>query len=331
MEDPVVQQKVAQGLDTFDSFESRLPKLPRFTTFMTPPAQFCVMKGYEDILHEKLAEKFPDKKNLLRRSRTPRHTFVEIRRKPAPVVRMDYTHVEDEDDVVVVDGECRTKTSNGSNTKDDNDDNADIIFMSSPPRNKGMSSNDSENKDVVMGNNNNDDNKKESHDISSSSSKGWGLSQYSKGWEALKDLRRLSSSLGGKLSGQYDMGRRGSVIKMLGGEDEYGVNDFSEVRPASRSSTTPSRRNGHPASQQISPDRRQSYSDEAELPNVRRMGLTSQLEHAMELLDDMTSRPGCKTSNNNKEKMVTSLSHDSPLAAYLAWTSEWKNEFKVTK
>ena len=78
----------------------------------------------------------------------------------------------------------------------------------------------------------------------------------------------------------------------------------------------------------ISPDRRQSYSDEAELPNVRRMGLTSQLEHAMALLDDMTSRPGCKTS---KEKMVTSLSHDSPLAAYLAWTSEWKNEFKVTK
>lgn len=48
-----------------------LPKKPRFSTFMSPEAQFAMMKGYEDNVYGKISRSHPESKPFLRRNKTP--------------------------------------------------------------------------------------------------------------------------------------------------------------------------------------------------------------------------------------------------------------------
>nr|KAG5711650.1 hypothetical protein BaRGS_016832 [Batillaria attramentaria] len=59
-----------------------LPRNPRFSSFMSPEAQYAMMKGYEDKLYEDLAGSFPESALSLKRNRTP-HQKISIRGKSA--------------------------------------------------------------------------------------------------------------------------------------------------------------------------------------------------------------------------------------------------------
>ena len=48
-----------------------LPKEPRFASTLSAEAQYAIMKGYEDVVHNYLCNTYPEYRNLLRRSRTP--------------------------------------------------------------------------------------------------------------------------------------------------------------------------------------------------------------------------------------------------------------------
>ena len=48
-----------------------LPKQPRFASTLSAEAQYAIMKGYEDVVHNYLCNTYPEYRNLLRRSRTP--------------------------------------------------------------------------------------------------------------------------------------------------------------------------------------------------------------------------------------------------------------------
>ncbi|XP_021362120.1 uncharacterized protein LOC110455969 isoform X2 [Mizuhopecten yessoensis] len=48
-----------------------LPKEPRFSTMMSPEAQYAMMKGYEDTIYNCLCKKYPEQRPSLRRNRTP--------------------------------------------------------------------------------------------------------------------------------------------------------------------------------------------------------------------------------------------------------------------
>ena len=52
-----------------------LPAKPRFSAFMSAEAQFALLKGYEDILAEKLVDQFPAEGAQIQRTRTPRHSI----------------------------------------------------------------------------------------------------------------------------------------------------------------------------------------------------------------------------------------------------------------
>ncbi|GFO09400.1 hypothetical protein PoB_003590500 [Plakobranchus ocellatus] len=52
-----------------------LPSKPRFSAFMSAEAQFALLKGYEDILAQKLVDQYPAEKSLLQRTKTPRHSI----------------------------------------------------------------------------------------------------------------------------------------------------------------------------------------------------------------------------------------------------------------
>ena len=77
-----LEKKVRMGLDS-DSVLSSLPSLPRFSAYMTPEAQFCILKGYEDILHGKLSEEFPEYGGLLKRNTTPQQK-IDLRTAGSP-------------------------------------------------------------------------------------------------------------------------------------------------------------------------------------------------------------------------------------------------------
>ena len=48
-----------------------LPKQPRFASTLSAEAQYAIMKGYEDVVHNYLCKNYPEYRDLLRRSRTP--------------------------------------------------------------------------------------------------------------------------------------------------------------------------------------------------------------------------------------------------------------------
>lgn len=48
-----------------------LPKKPRFSSFMSPEAQFAMMKGYEDNVYGKISTSQPEVKPFLKRNKTP--------------------------------------------------------------------------------------------------------------------------------------------------------------------------------------------------------------------------------------------------------------------
>ncbi|XP_059157848.1 uncharacterized protein LOC131942143 [Physella acuta] len=51
--------------------EADLPTTPRFSSFLSPEAQYALMKGYEDIIADKLTSKFPEYNGMLKRNKTP--------------------------------------------------------------------------------------------------------------------------------------------------------------------------------------------------------------------------------------------------------------------
>ncbi|KAK6172570.1 hypothetical protein SNE40_016199 [Patella caerulea] len=56
-----------------------LPKSPRFSSYLSPEAQFALMKGYEDVLHDEIAVSLPEYRPHLKRTRTPQNT-IEIKK-----------------------------------------------------------------------------------------------------------------------------------------------------------------------------------------------------------------------------------------------------------
>ncbi|CAL1537917.1 unnamed protein product [Lymnaea stagnalis] len=51
-----------------------LPKTPRFSSFMSPEAQYAMMKGYEDVIADKLSTKYPEYNDMIKRNKTPHHS-----------------------------------------------------------------------------------------------------------------------------------------------------------------------------------------------------------------------------------------------------------------
>ena len=67
---PVV--KVADTVEKTTDLEIKeLPKHPRFASTLSAEAQYAIMKGYEDVVHNYLCNTYPEYRNMLRRSRTP--------------------------------------------------------------------------------------------------------------------------------------------------------------------------------------------------------------------------------------------------------------------
>lgn len=57
--------------DDFITSNKHLPKEPRFSSALSPAAQYALMKGYEDAVYENLCKHYPASKLFLKRSRTP--------------------------------------------------------------------------------------------------------------------------------------------------------------------------------------------------------------------------------------------------------------------
>ncbi|KAL8581281.1 hypothetical protein ACOMHN_028307 [Nucella lapillus] len=55
-----------------------LPQNPRFSTFMSPEAQYAMMKGYEDKLYERISGSNPVATHSLQRSKTPSQKKISI-------------------------------------------------------------------------------------------------------------------------------------------------------------------------------------------------------------------------------------------------------------
>jgi hypothetical protein len=62
-----------------------LPKSPRFSSFMSPEAQFAMMKGYEDNVYGKISSNHPEVKPFLKRNKTPEHP-IDIRDVKRPTI-----------------------------------------------------------------------------------------------------------------------------------------------------------------------------------------------------------------------------------------------------
>ncbi|XP_067661241.1 uncharacterized protein [Haliotis asinina] len=60
-----------------------MPKVPRFSSFLSPEAQYAMMMGYEDVLHSQLSKSHPEYRSVLRRNKTPmiRMGIVKLNRK----------------------------------------------------------------------------------------------------------------------------------------------------------------------------------------------------------------------------------------------------------
>lgn len=56
----------------------QLPRSPRFSTFLSPEAQYALMKGYEDKLYDKIADSNPESRFTLKRNKTPHQAQVRI-------------------------------------------------------------------------------------------------------------------------------------------------------------------------------------------------------------------------------------------------------------
>ncbi|KAK3086498.1 hypothetical protein FSP39_019283 [Pinctada imbricata] len=61
-----------------------LPSTPRFSSTLSPEAQFALMKGYEDTVYGYLCTSYPEHKNVLRRTRTPKNS-IDIKDVPREV------------------------------------------------------------------------------------------------------------------------------------------------------------------------------------------------------------------------------------------------------
>lgn len=55
-----------------------LPSEPRFSSSLSPAAQFAMMKCYEDTVYEHICKQFPASKVFLRRNRTPTRAFIDL-------------------------------------------------------------------------------------------------------------------------------------------------------------------------------------------------------------------------------------------------------------
>ncbi|KAL8593846.1 hypothetical protein ACOMHN_065323 [Nucella lapillus] len=55
-----------------------MPRNPRFTTYLSAEAQYAVMKGYEDMLYDKIAKTNPESRLILKRTKTPFRKTVSI-------------------------------------------------------------------------------------------------------------------------------------------------------------------------------------------------------------------------------------------------------------
>lgn len=55
-----------------------LPSEPRFSSSLSPAAQFAMMKGYEDAVYEQICKQFPASKLFLRRNKTPTRGSVDL-------------------------------------------------------------------------------------------------------------------------------------------------------------------------------------------------------------------------------------------------------------
>lgn len=64
--------------DDIITSNKHLPKEPRFSSSMSPAAQFAFMKGYEDTIYENLCKNYPSSKLFLKRSKTPPRATIDI-------------------------------------------------------------------------------------------------------------------------------------------------------------------------------------------------------------------------------------------------------------
>lgn len=64
--------------DDIITSNKHLPKEPRFSSSLSPAAQFAMMKGYEDAVYENLCKHYPASKLFLKRSKTPPRGYIDI-------------------------------------------------------------------------------------------------------------------------------------------------------------------------------------------------------------------------------------------------------------
>lgn len=102
-----------------------LPKEPRFSTTMSPEAQYAIMKGYEDTVYNYLCKEYPEHKLLLRRSKTP---------------------------ITKVDPQTKNETRNMNGKKDQNSSNELSVKTVSAGRESSYASQDASDDNCLSGN-----------------------------------------------------------------------------------------------------------------------------------------------------------------------------------
>lgn len=70
-----------------------LPKKPRFSSFMSPEAQFAMMKGYEDNVYGKISSNHPEIKPFLKRNKTPEQP-IDIKDVKRPAINRQQSMID---------------------------------------------------------------------------------------------------------------------------------------------------------------------------------------------------------------------------------------------
>ncbi|CAC5422775.1 unnamed protein product [Mytilus coruscus] len=64
--------------DDIITSDKLLPSEPRFSTSLSPAAQFAMMKGYEDMVYDNICKYYPASKMFLKRNKTPPKGYIDL-------------------------------------------------------------------------------------------------------------------------------------------------------------------------------------------------------------------------------------------------------------
>lgn len=291
-----------------------MPKNPRFSTMMSPEAQYSMMMGYEDKIYNGLVNQCPQYQNLLKRNRTPKQN-VKIRHKNSIGFLQDTE--EDSDSETEHDGDGddhidnqtvseQTSVSPRSSflTQIDDTEIINAMYTNSITCDKGNGNLISENSERRRYNQQQKLHQHRGSIVSLADSDDNRLPERSESRNTLRSLRRVSVALEKKnfLNKLFD--------RVNDGADESNISDSSSGALTSLYRTLP-----------------RSCSlpnvNSSGLPFNRRLMMTHRLENAMDILDAMRVSQDQQLYLSPRMKARKSV----PFVDFSSWVREWNREF----